>query len=655
MLLVVHWLAVCFLSQLRTSYRGFTYYPAQEFEKDFAASPLHADACAAARAATAIATAAASSADAVASAASSSSDSSAAADTATATSDVDIHGALKTGCFLHLLHHGMFFRDVIQVGGNDAGGAANLAAAATIGSVTPVDSCSSPDAMCIPPPVANPKFHYVRTRVQRCLVGDAGMTYRYSGVRLFAHPWIRPTAAASANRANEHEGAAAMDGTGDSVTHPPLIVPSLQLLHALNSHLRSVGRERLVQLAATPPAAAAPRISDDASAAHAAPDPEPEPTPDPAGADFNVALINYLDPRTHALPLRPEPYYGMGVLAVGWHRDESLEALSSIAVYHSSEEVDPRKQESGAEEYWHIGLKRAWDIVTPAVRHALLSGDSYFMLHQLNTTHQHAVLAGTGKRFSSTHRKAITHGQTLDYISARCAAATEHEWGEACLPRTSSEGRALVRRAALLLSVWSEVEMEWIRQFWMQGRRHAAMHSYFWRPHLEQMEQQWRSMQQSVAWIYSALANYFFSQPLVNDDDKDSGAKQQPQPATTAASAASDSNDDGDDAPSELSSSPPAAAIDLPLCRLLLASFRNAQVLRAQWHNRYEQDVYYTRPEQRQPNHQAQHAADSDPDTEDEPVVRPEFGAEEPLPLDLAQHIQHLQLWQTEFERNAAV
>lgn len=537
----------------------------------------------------------------------------------------------------------MFFRDVIQVGGNDAGGAANVAAAATVGSASPADPAAA-DAVSIPPPVPNPKYHYVRTRVQRCLVGDEGMTYRYSGVRLFAHPWIPASDAAGT--------VAPATAAGDGVTHPPLIVPSLQLLHALNSHLRTVGRDRLSQLAATP----APVAGADSD-----PDLELEPTPDPAGADFNVALINYLDPRTHALPLRPEPYYGMGALAVGWHRDESLEPLSSIAVYHSSEEMDPSKQERVAEEFWHIGLKRAWDVVTPAARHALLSGDSYFMLHQLNTTHQHAVLAGTGRRFSSTHRRAVSRGQTLDYIASRCAAASEQKWSEACLPRTASQGRAVLRSVGLLLSVWSEVELEWVRQFWMQGRRHARMHEYYWRPHIERLEQQWHGMQASLAWIYSALANYFFSQPLINDDDDGSGAKQQAQPATAAAAtaaatAAGSSGSDDEDAPSEVSSSPPAAAIDLPLCRLLLASFRNAQVLRTQWQNRYEQDVYYTRSEPRQSKQgQAQQSADSDPDTEDEPVVRPEFGAEEPLPFDLSQHIQHLQQWQTEFERNAAV
>ena len=55
---------------------------------------------------------------------------------------------------------------------------------------------------------------------------------------------------------------------------------------------------------------------------------------------------------------------------------------------------------------WCIGLKVQWDVETPALAVPLDTGDAYYMLSDLNDTHQHCVVVGSHSRYSSTHRVA---------------------------------------------------------------------------------------------------------------------------------------------------------------------------------------------------------------------------------------------------------
>ena len=55
------------------------------------------------------------------------------------------------------------------------------------------------------------------------------------------------------------------------------------------------------------------------------------------GTNFNVALLNYMDPNDPNLRLKEEPYYGMGELAVSWHMDTGLIRGSTVAVYNHTE------------------------------------------------------------------------------------------------------------------------------------------------------------------------------------------------------------------------------------------------------------------------------------------------------------------------------
>ncbi|KAL3065166.1 hypothetical protein OYC64_015362 [Pagothenia borchgrevinki] len=223
---------------------------------------------------------------------------------------------------------------------------------------------------------------------------------------------------------------------------------------------------------------------------------QPSPPPVCTGpVKFNVTLLNYMDPAAMS-QLKEEPYYGMGKMAVGWHHDENLISHSPVAVYSYNCHNDKgESSEGGSEERpcWRIGLKVAWDIHTPGLTLPLESGDCYYMRDDLNSTHQHCVLAGESARFSSTHRVAECSSGTLTYIQSRCEEAlsnlsTDLESGShsllALLPTTLKHCE----------EIHNEVEFEWLRQYWFQGRRFARFCSW-WTGPMEQLEKDWKLME----------------------------------------------------------------------------------------------------------------------------------------------------------------
>jgi mRNA N6-methyladenine demethylase len=199
-----------------------------------------------------------------------------------------------------------------------------------------------------------------RTFVQRTLVGEPGITYKYLGLRLFAHAWSGP--------------------------NTPAVFRSI---YQMNQEMIRLTKEQLKLL---PP----PNNSNSRRGSHA----------------YNLTLINYMEPASDTL-LREEEFYGMGKASVSWHADSSLQDYSSIGVYHTL----PTQKTCTWD--WKIALRRnpedhAVDttsssssrIVQPVVV-PTKSGDTYFLLGDFNHTHQHMVLAGTtARRISSTHRVA---------------------------------------------------------------------------------------------------------------------------------------------------------------------------------------------------------------------------------------------------------
>ncbi|CAM9521839.1 unnamed protein product, partial [Discosporangium mesarthrocarpum] len=296
-----------------------------------------------------------------------------------------------------------------------------------------------------------------RTFVTRTLVGEPGTTYKYLGL---SHPWDRSAA---------HSGCAP---------------EALQAIGHLNQILNEQSRNLLEEHS---------RARGGSTT---------------GGCSFDVALINAMEPATVRPDLKLEPLFGRDRCSVSWHADSSLEHFSTIAVYHVT---DPEPLQPD----WRIALRvehqaegpNAKKLKTPTlssfsssstsssftksspapvgssgtttpvkapmaappVAVPLPSRCSYYLLDDFNHHHQHAVLAGESRRWASTHR-VLREGHNLEHITRRCQAVIKDAH-----KRTVKQWRA--EQQAL-----SELEFEWIRQFYIQGSAHYNLHSWWHQP-----------------------------------------------------------------------------------------------------------------------------------------------------------------------------
>ncbi|XP_022097537.1 alpha-ketoglutarate-dependent dioxygenase FTO-like [Acanthaster planci] len=321
------------------------------------------------------------------------------------------------------------------------------------------------------------KGQTVQTPISRTLIGEPGTTYKYLGLRLFTIPW------SFGHHKPESEVELASETIGK-----------------LNEHYKAVSRRLLrkktaeqTHLKSSPSQEVAPCSSKDRPRERICVEEPKQMTHGLSieeGTNFNVVLINYMDPEDPDLRLKPEPYYGMGPLAVSWHMDGNLVRGSTVAVYNHTCSSDGG--DSTTDSDWMVGFKVSWDIETPGVAIPLQTGESYFMLGDLNDTHQHCVVAGSQARFSTTHRVADCQQGTLSYIQQRCLEAlgnlSQLENGEYELKSFQAGHLDFTE------TVHNEVEFEWLRQFWMQGSRHAAERGG-WVPAMECLEADWNKME----------------------------------------------------------------------------------------------------------------------------------------------------------------
>ena len=91
------------------------------------------------------------------------------------------------------------------------------------------------------------------------------------------------------------------------------------------------------------------------------------------------------------------------------------------------------------------------------------SGMAYFMLGAYNHHHQHAVLAGETERWASTHRVCKMEGHLFAGVLARAQSMLKIE--KRGLKEWANSTRML-----------DEVEFEWLRQWYIQGTKHAELH-----------------------------------------------------------------------------------------------------------------------------------------------------------------------------------
>lgn len=269
-----------------------------------------------------------------------------------------------------------------------------------------------------------------KTYVTRCLLGDQGTTYKYLGLRMFSHPW------------NEKDGDDAA-----------------QVIHQLNETLTKRTQHHLSELAGK-------RSKRGGGSTE-------------GRAGFDICLVNRMEP---SADLKDEPSIGFGKCAVSWHADSSLEHYSTIAVYQTI--VNEKK--GSANKDWSVALRvahhaegpeasrRGTDIQstlvtdTPTVSVSLPSGSAYYLLDDFNHHHQHAVISEGSShnvRYSCTHR-LLRQSHNVTHILERCQKTCS---------LFHKKGTKIWRPEQVLLT---EIESEWIRQFYIQGKQH---HDLLWK------------------------------------------------------------------------------------------------------------------------------------------------------------------------------
>ena len=260
-----------------------------------------------------------------------------------------------------------------------------------------------------------------KTYVTRCLLGNQGTTYKYLGLRMFSHPWD----------ATDNDAINVIKRLNDTLTD--------RTVHHL-SELGKVTKKRGGSVQGR--------------------------------AGFDISLVNRME---HSADLKEEPSMGQGKCAVSWHADSSLEHYSTIAVYQTI--VD--KEHSGKDD-WSVALRVAHHAEgpessrrgtnidaclvadTPTLSVSLPSGSTYYLLDDFNHHHQHAVVSkGNSQniRFSSTHR-LLRQSHNVNFILERCQKVCS---------LFHKKGTKIWRPEQLLLT---EIESEWIRQFYIQGQQH---------------------------------------------------------------------------------------------------------------------------------------------------------------------------------------
>ncbi|CAM9874477.1 unnamed protein product, partial [Laminaria digitata] len=372
-----------------------------------------------------------------------------------------------------------------------------------------------------------------RTFVTRTLLGDPGITYKYLGLRLFAHPWdgagdFRTGPGDSlADALNDPcladlfqsgggggGGGGGEGGVGLKDNDPENVRDTLRKV----GHLSEWMRVKAVALLEEEGKGEGDRRTF---------------------CSFNLTLINRMECSSAKRDLKPEPMFAMGKCSVSWHADSCLEDFSTIGVYHCTDPVpaEPdwgialrvseeaeggsgggkstantakgRREGGGSKSAAAAAVSSAVsseaevereEVLTPPLLIPLQSGDAYFLLDDFNHFHEHAVVSGSSTlRYSSTHRVAATDGNTFAHVQRRCEEVLSGGAPDGVAGGAGGPGPVLdlaqVRAEQALLT---ELESEWLNQFWVQGRRHANLHPW-WRGPMALVLATWRELEGRTA------------------------------------------------------------------------------------------------------------------------------------------------------------
>jgi FTO catalytic domain/FTO C-terminal domain len=335
------------------------------------------------------------------------------------------------------------------------------------------------------------------TYVTRCLVGDYGTTYKYLGLRMFSHCWDK-------------------DGSSESCLD---ILRNLRdgASRRTTNHLDNLARKRNVGR-------------------------------DTLGSNkFDICLVNRMDPNVSNLkPITntsiPEPNGTKPIkvttvkhvehpCTVSWHADSSLEHYSTIAVYQclipqengrkvrTSDGCSESSTDSEDGGGWAVALRvvphaegprvvksigksssensgssieSSVDTTTPSLLASLPNHSMYYLLDDFNHHHQHAVVTTANKnnnssdpsflRYSCTFRK-LRESHNVSYMLDRCQTACS---------QFHKKGFKLWRSEQLLLS---DIESDWIRQFYIQGEDHYQALISVWGEPMRKLLEYWTRLE----------------------------------------------------------------------------------------------------------------------------------------------------------------
>lgn len=189
-------------------------------------------------------------------------------------------------------------------------------------------------------------------------------------------------------------------------------------------------------------------------------------TRDRGSCQYNLTLINEMPP-IKAPDGKEAPFPGSGRAVVSWHQDTSLEDYSSVAVFH----VVQGAKQGGMP--WSVAVRVIYDKKTAALQVPLPTGTTYYMLDTFNRHHQHVVIAGDGLRYSSTHRVAKTSRATWEHIFTIATEAVS------LVRHISSPITLSSAQIGSIQAAHTEIEDEWLRQWFWQGEAHASRQKYW--------------------------------------------------------------------------------------------------------------------------------------------------------------------------------
>ncbi len=348
------------------------------------------------------------------------------------------------------------------------------------------------------------------TFVTRTLVGNPGSTYKYLGLRLFSHPWCDVDDNGDGDITSTNQ-----DGTGKTLRtmgYSSKCTKALITMGAINQHLTERTNDVLQE-------DIAPHVKNGLV----------------GSAEYSLTLINRMEPTSVKKDLKKDNLHDMGKTSVSWHKDSGLQDFSSIAVYHTMQDLrsSDDSSSSSSSSPWKVALRVADSTSrTPALSVPLPSGSLYYLLDDFNHQHEHAVISGASKlRYSSTHRVARDGCGSWQYIRDKCkmilssnicicTRVLRSKGDDTNTSINATDGgiedqqrkvmneaygntakrKQLVKEFRSCLHLMIELEFEWIRQWHIQGRHHAKLHKYWHKP-MQFMMHSYQSLDKVVSCI----------------------------------------------------------------------------------------------------------------------------------------------------------